>query len=63
MERSVYVNIISVEAPNYNAFLTFIRDVEGLERVVRVDTINFHEMVRKHYLVKKYRTSYQQVFK
>ena len=32
---------ISVEAPTYDSLLTFIREVEQLERVVRVDTISY----------------------
>ena len=32
---------ISVEAPTYDALLKFIREVEQLERVVRVDTISY----------------------
>ena len=32
---------IAVEAPDYDALLTFIREVEGLERVVRVDMISY----------------------
>ena len=32
---------ISVEAPTYEALLTFIREVEQLERVIRVDTISY----------------------
>ena len=32
---------ISVEAKNYESLLTFIREIEKLERVVRVDTISY----------------------
>ena len=32
---------ISVDTPNYDSLLRFIREVESLERVVRVDTISY----------------------
>lgn len=32
---------VSLEAPDYDALLAFIKEVESLERVVRVDTISY----------------------
>lgn len=40
-ELKLITFVLDVEAPDYNSLLTFIEEIENLERIMHIDALNF----------------------